>query len=161
MTQKCKTTLKIYSVAPLSAPVFPLSSALWPPSSTLAQHTVAAGEVPKTVVEARRSFHQKCGSLCCQWVRRPGGVGHRHNLDRAWNGLGGALGAVVAASTIEARPRGGARGAGLAGGAGGVAENPSFAGSRVSDFQRPAPIPPLRETILEKFSNIIMFFFTN
>ena len=79
--------------------------------SALAQHTVAASEVPKTVVEAVRRLHQECGALCARGVRRPGGVGHRHYLDRAWNGLGGALGAVVAAPAVEARPGGGAHGA--------------------------------------------------
>ena len=105
-----------------SAAERPLSSALWPTSSALAQHTVAACEVPKAVVEARRSFHQERGALCCQRVRRPRGVGHRHNQDGARNGVGGAVGAVVAAPAVEARPRGRARGAvvacvaGLAGG---------------------------------------------
>ena len=97
----------------MSAPVFPLSSALdWAhKSSALAQHTVAAGEVPKAVVEARRSFHQERGSLRCQWVRRPGGVGHRHNLDRAGDGHRRAVRAEVATPAVEARPGGRARGA--------------------------------------------------
>ena len=79
--------------------------------SALAQHTVAASEVKKTVVEAVRRLHQECGALCCKRVRRPGGVGHRHNLDRAGDGQRGALGAVGAAPAVEARPRGRANGA--------------------------------------------------
>ena len=79
--------------------------------SALAQHTVAASEVPKTVVEAVRRLQQECGTLCARGVRRPGEVGQRRNLDRTGGGQRGAIRAVVATPAVEARPGGRARGA--------------------------------------------------
>ena len=103
--------------------------------SALAQHTVAASEVPKTVVEAVRRLQQECGTLCARGVRRPGEVGQRRNLDRAGDGYRRAARAIVADPAVEARPRGGARGAVVAtwadlagGGAKGLGEGARGAG---------------------------------
>ena len=99
--------------------------------SALAQHTVAAGEVPEAVAEAVRRFNEESWSLdlqCSPSARR------RH-LVGAEDGHRRAVWAVVAAPAVEARPGGRASGAvvaaraGLAGGgAKGLGKGASGAG---------------------------------